>query len=110
VGGYQTNSFLEDSYSKNATNHFQQQLKRDDISFDSNQFSQTGTPSQFMVKLPGNAVKKINIVGREVIQGVNQNAQNVIPPVLKATSSIERKPKKIVLQGHHPHTTGMVTK
>jgi hypothetical protein len=39
-GGYNSNSFLEESYIKNATNNFQH-LKRDDVSFDSshNQFS-----------------------------------------------------------------------
>lgn len=90
---------MEDS--KNATNHF---LRREDISFDSNQqpFSQTGTPNQFKVKLPGanGPVKKINIVGREVIQ---QKA--VVPTVLNATASVERKPKKIML----PHTTGALS-
>ncbi len=72
---FQTNSFLEESYMKNATNNIL--LKRDDISFDSsqNQLSQTGTPNHFKVKLSSNdsngqgiGVKKINIVGREVIQ------------------------------------------
>ncbi|CDW78202.1 protein kinase domain containing protein [Stylonychia lemnae] len=123
-GAFQTSSFLEESYMKNATNNYQ--IRRDDISFDSsnNQFSQTGTPNQYKMKLniqqPSNqsvsghgAVKKINVVGRDVLQSQLQNTQQQIPnPIMQSNSTIERKPKKIVMQGgnQYPHTTGLNTK
>jgi len=56
-------------------------------------------------------VKKINVAGRDALgaSGGSNNSSSLVP-VIHSNSTIERKPKKIVLQNQLPHTTGQVTK